>query len=79
MADARIERLLEETRAERAPASTPAELTPISYDGGPRRPVTANRQPMTLGQLVRAEVGAREEIRQRHQDNVRAWDRAARR
>lgn len=85
-ADHQIGTLLDAARAERQPADNlagdvgqaPAEPAP-QFDGGVRRPVRRNREPLTVAQAVRAELASREEIRGRHQDNVRAWDRAARR
>ena len=89
MADEKIEAVLAEARSAREPGAeaasnvgqTPAEPpVPVpSFDGGVRRPVTRRREPLTMGQTIRAELASRDEIRQRHQDHVRAWDRAARR
>lgn len=85
--DDQLDRLFEEARAAREPGAEaasnvgqpPEPPAPVpSFDGGVRRPVT-RREPLTMGQAIRAELTSREEIRQRHQDHARAWDRAARR
>lgn len=81
VAEARLDAVIEESRAARAEnVGRSAEPVPVpSFDGGVRRPVARRREPLTMGQAIRAELASREEIRQRHQDHARAWDRAARR
>lgn len=80
MAEARLDAVLDEVRADRQASSNsghePAEPAP-SFDGGVRRPAPRPRQPLTVLDAARAELASRDEIRQRHQDH--AWDRAARR
>ena len=88
LAEARIDAVIEESRAARRAENemsnvgrSAAEAAPAvpSFDGGVRRPAPRSREPLTMGQAIRAELASREEIRQRHQDHARAWDRAARR
>ena len=83
VADHAIDTLLTEARNERQQAvgQTPADPAPaiepalVSFDGGVRRPAPRRRAPLSMDDAMRAELGARAEIRARHQDAQRAWRR----